>query len=142
MEQHVDEPTHLSGNILDLILCDQEGIINSVKTIGRIGKSDHETISFKIMVDGRREEKQNASWNFRKANFQEMRKSCQRVEWRRELEGRSVNEMWICIREYMNEWSTRWIPRRNEVDEYGDPKNDRGEEEGVEEMERDRQRDG
>ena len=34
-----------SGNILNLILCDADGLVN-VNKAGKIGKSDHETIAF------------------------------------------------------------------------------------------------
>ena len=112
MEQHVQEPTHLSGNVLDLILCDQEGIISSVKTLGRIGKSDHETVSFEIIVDGKEEEEGRESWNFRKARFKEMRETMGLMDWRKELEGKEANTMWIFIRGYLKCLMERFIPKR------------------------------
>ena len=112
MEQHVHEATHLSGNVLDLILCDKEEIISAVKTIGRIGKSDHETLSFKIIVDGRSKESQNESWNFRKANFKAMRESMKSMDWRAETNGKSANEVWISIRGCIQKLMTDFIPKR------------------------------
>ena len=50
MEQLINEATHRSGNILDLILCDQENMVTEVVTDGRIGKSDHDIVSFKLCV--------------------------------------------------------------------------------------------
>ena len=112
MEQHVQEPTHLSGNVLDLILSDQEGIISSVKTLGRIGKSDHETVSFEIIVDGKEEEEERESWNFRKARFKEMRETMGQMDWRKELEGKGADAMWIYIRGYLKGLMEKFIPKR------------------------------
>ena len=112
MEQHVQEATHLSGNILDLILCDQEGIVTSVKTLGRIGNSDHEAIAFNITVNGREDEHVKTSWNFRKAKFKEMQESMGEVNWRKELDGKAVDKMWVFIRGYIKGLMSRFIPKR------------------------------
>ena len=66
MDQHVTEPTHVSGNILDVILCDKEGLIRSVKMEGRIGKSDHDMISFDITIDNIKNEAQNKRPNYKR----------------------------------------------------------------------------
>ena len=112
MEQHVHEPTHLSGNILDLILCNQEGIISMVKTLGRIGKSDHETLSFKIKIDNEINPLQRVSWNFRRAKFIEMRDSVKSVDWMQELEGKCADTMWISIRGCIKSLMETYIPKR------------------------------
>ena len=58
MEQLVNEATHRSGDTLDLILCDQEILVNEVTTGGRLGKSDHDIIAFKLCVDNQKEPSQ------------------------------------------------------------------------------------
>ena len=47
--------THISGNILDLVLCNREGMINDVRAEGRIGKSDHDLVSFMVVVEKKKE---------------------------------------------------------------------------------------
>ena len=98
MEQHVMEPTHVSGNVLDLILCDREGLINSVRTLGRLGKSDHEIVAFEVKLDPKRAGNQCASLNFSKANFSKMRTALASEDWN-EMEGMDVNGMWSCVKE-------------------------------------------
>ena len=73
MEQYVMEPTHSSGNVLDLVLCNKE-IIKEVRTEGRIGRSDHDIVAFKIMVTGDKDQGQRMLPNYGKANFKEMRR--------------------------------------------------------------------
>ena len=69
MEQYVMEPTHSSGNVLDLVLCNKE-IIKEVTTEGRIGQSDHDIVAFNIMVTGDKDQSQRALPNYGKANFE------------------------------------------------------------------------
>lgn len=112
MEQHVQEPTHLSGNILDLILTDQEGMITTVKTIGRVGKSDHETISFTINVTKKKEDLERRSWNFRRAKYDEMRLKMKERQWDECLADKDVNGMWISIRGFIKDCMEKYIPKR------------------------------
>ena len=51
LEQFVTTPTHNSGNVLDLILCNREEMVKEVKAEGRIGRSDHDMIGFKLCVN-------------------------------------------------------------------------------------------
>ena len=44
MHQYVDKVTQTSGNILDLIVCEADGLVENVNKAGKLGKSDHETI--------------------------------------------------------------------------------------------------
>ena len=98
LEQYVTEPTHTSGNVLDLILCDREGLINSVRTLGRLGKSDHEMIAFEVKVEPKRAGTQRPSLNYAKANFSKMRTTLAGEDWR-EMDGKDVNGMWMCMKE-------------------------------------------
>ena len=98
LEQLVTTPTHNSGNILDLILCNREELVKEVRAEGRIGRSDHDLIGFKLCINAKKTKNQHAMLNFGKANFTEMRKEMANIDWRRNLEGKSTNEMWLYIR--------------------------------------------
>ena len=41
MHQHVESETHNSGNVLDLIISNNEESVSDVAVIGKLGKSDH-----------------------------------------------------------------------------------------------------
>ena len=112
LEQHVKEATHSSGNILDLVLCNQEGMITEVMAEGRVGKSDHDLILFTICVDGRRGNDKRRTPNYRKADFAVMRKSMADTNWSRELNGRDVNDMWVIIRDRIKELMERYVPMK------------------------------
>ena len=58
IEQHVVEPTHASGSLIDLILCNKEGMVKEVRAEDRVGKSDHDMISFVMDVANKKREDQ------------------------------------------------------------------------------------
>ena len=47
-KQHVRETTHISGNILDLIINNNGETVENVEMGGRLGNSDHDIISFHL----------------------------------------------------------------------------------------------
>ena len=111
LEQYVTEPTHTSGNVLDLVLCNKE-IIKEVRTEGRIGRSDHDIVAFNITVTRDKDQSQRMLPNYGKANFEEMRRKMAEKNWKRELEGKDVNEMWISIRGFVRKIMSDHIPAK------------------------------
>ena len=110
MEQLVDTPTHLSGNILDLVLCDREGMVTSVSTKGRIGKSDHEIVEFEIKTSDNSGKDQRKAADYRRANFSEMRAKLGATDWGPLFRGKTVDEAWGMVRERMGRLMQEHIP--------------------------------
>ena len=50
LTQHVEGPTHRSGNTLDLVLSSNPSMIQDVSWLGRLGGSDHETLLVKVQI--------------------------------------------------------------------------------------------
>ena len=109
MEQHVEEPTHISGNLLDLILCDAEGMIGDVRVIGRLGKSDHETIRFRISVDAKRMTETQSYFDHRRADIKGMKANLASEKWE-DLKEMDVNDMWKRIKDKLQELMARFTP--------------------------------
>ena len=101
-----------SGNILDLVLCNHEGMIQEVRADGRVGKSDHDIITFEIDVGGRREQNKRLVYNYRKADFTAMRKAVTDINWFREWEGEDVNGMWVKLKNHIKELMAKHIPTK------------------------------
>ena len=64
MMQHVEMATHNSGNILDLILSNEDDLVRDVEMCGKIGKSDHALIKFKVHIDATRSKSTKMGRNF------------------------------------------------------------------------------
>ena len=103
------EPTHKSGNILDLVLCNREDMVDDVRNECRLGKSDHDMITFKLKI-ATEKAKEQMSLNYGKAKFEEMRAATANVNWRRELMEKNVNEMWHSIKSHVQKLMAECIP--------------------------------
>ena len=112
MEQHVKFPTHDSGNVLDLVLCNREGMIQEVKAEERVGKSDHNIVTFEICIGGRKERRKRETFNYRKTDFATMRKSLSETNWSHEWDGRDVNGMWDDLKKRIKGLMTTHIPMK------------------------------
>ena len=119
MEQHVGEATHRSGNLLDLILCDQENMVTEVATEGRIGKSDHDVVVFKMCVNKPKSENLRLLPNYKKAKFDKMREAVGIQDWKTIMSGNSVNENWILVSGRVKDLMADHIPmkRKRRFDE-------------------------
>ena len=97
IKQFVEEPTHISGNTLDLVLCGEEGMIGEVETAGRLGQSDHEILCVTIKGKAKRGEKQEWFRDYHRAKYGEMRNELSK-DWDNVLSGKGVNDMWLTIK--------------------------------------------
>ena len=113
--QHVTEATHFRGHILDLVMSSCENMVVGVEHQGRLGSSDHEILMCTLAADFLREDNHTMVRDFGRANFEAMKNDL-RIDWWDWLEGKNRNEMWICIREKIQESIIRHIPwkRRKE----------------------------
>ena len=74
LTQHVTEPTHISGNVLDLILSLAENLVKEVQMEGRLGGSDHEILVCSVGMPMERKKEKIMIRDFGKADFIEMRR--------------------------------------------------------------------
>ena len=111
MEQHVEEATHLNGNILDLILTDGEGMISGVQMMGRLGKSDHEAIMFHMSIDAEKTTVQRPYLDYRRADYDQMRKALASEKWD-DLGEMDVNGMWGRIKSKMQSLMREYAPTK------------------------------
>ena len=90
LEQLVSCPTHIRGNILDLVLTDKLQFVSNLEVtdINKPCKSDHFAINFKIRAKVKRikTSKRNA-YNFKRADWVNLNSSLRDIDWERELAG-------------------------------------------------------
>ncbi len=110
LHQMVCFPTHIKGNTLDLILTNCPDKIVMVTDVGRLGKSDH--VMLKIMVNVALEERNRNGTGiaWRRANYQGMKKDLRSVDWRRELERRTVQEGWDFLKNTVEKLTVTMFP--------------------------------
>ena len=109
LQQHVEVPTHKDGNILDLVLSNELGMVKDVNLLGRIGASDHECIMISIDTDIVWETKGEKRRAFEKADWDAMRKEMNR-DWSALFMDKRAGEMWTVFREAVHEAIGKHVP--------------------------------
>ncbi len=91
-EQLVSFPTHTKGNILDLVLSNCPEKILDIEDVGRLGRSDHCMLKVVIEFNPSTTEKPAPRFNWSKADTETMKRDISDVNWRLQLEDRTVEE--------------------------------------------------
>ncbi|KAF7249149.1 Teneurin-2 [Varanus komodoensis] len=86
--QRVREATR-GGNILDLVLTNREELIDEVQIRGALDASDHSILCFEIRGLRTGSRLNTRSWDFKRANFGQLKARLGKVSWDRLLEGPS-----------------------------------------------------
>jgi len=110
--QHVDFPTHVKGNILDLVITNMPESVLNVEDIGNLGTSDHSIILLEILCD--REYNSNdlqiPDWN--NANINDLKIFFGNIDWENNMRGKNVEEAWNIIKNTIDEGINRFVPKK------------------------------
>jgi len=112
--QLVDFPTHIKGNCLDLIITNIPERVTEVYDAGRLGSSDHVMISMLVQV-GQVPQTTKRVKNWRKADWDGMRSDMKRVDWKRELNGLTVDRMWAVLKRKVGAAVRKHVPMKAEA---------------------------
>jgi hypothetical protein len=109
--QLVDFPTHMRGNVLDLILTNIPDRISNVSDAGRIGRSDHVAITCDLdMVRARGEKIKVKNW--KRADWDSIREEITNTPWPTTGDGTTTNEAWQFLRGKIDELTAKHVPER------------------------------
>ena len=117
MQQLVDFPTQVKGNILDILLTNIPERVEEVFEAGRLGKSDHVMIVSRISVGNGEREEEEPRKNWRRADWQAMRNEVSGRAWLAELRRADTAGAWDLFKEKMDYLIAKYVPsqrRRNQ----------------------------
>ena len=120
--QHVDKPTHKSGNILDLVISRDENLVESVEYEGRLGKSDHEMLMVTLRMEIEVPSIPANSRDYNRANYVEMRKEMRNVNWEEKLNQSGVEETWCILKRTLDQMVDKWVPWRRKSGRHNVPR--------------------
>ena len=112
MHQFVTKPTR-QNSILDLIFSDNEHLVNDVRVMEGIGKSDHNMIIFNLAVDSRPKNNLIMVPDFNRANFVHIRQELAMIDWNQELAGLDTIEAWKVFKEKVEHIQREHVPFRH-----------------------------
>ena len=111
LEQLVSFPTHIKGNILDLVLTNCSERIISVSDGGRIGKSYHCILNIEVKASIVRKQEKVTRPNWTKADIPGLRKHIGDKDWNRLLTNKSAEEAWVTFKDILNQGLAKFVPR-------------------------------
>ena len=109
-EQFVKEPTR-GGNILDLVITNEQGLMGELSVEAGLGSSDHGLVKWNIYVGVERREDSRESRDYKRADFDGMRAELRSVDWVGLLKG-DVEEDWTCFKDLLRDLERRFVPVR------------------------------
>ena len=114
LHQLITEPTRFRDrqqpNVLDLIITDTDEMVKNIMIQEPLGKSDHESILFHIAIR-RAKPVVKERFQYKKADFQELRTGLEQVDWEKRFAGRRVEENWVTFTEVMEELVKKSVPK-------------------------------
>ena len=99
LTQFVDKPTRGSA-VLDL-LSNDPNMVEEVEVGERLGASDHNVVCANILLRVRVQDSRVRLLDFRKANFEGMRRELGDVDWKTLTPGQSASEKWETFKDQM-----------------------------------------
>jgi hypothetical protein len=101
-------------SMLDYVFTEEDNLIDEVIYGVPLGKSDHITLEWKIILKAKETVGQHARLNFWKGNYMEMSTEVKQIKWKELMEGKTVNEMWHCFRSIILNLTSRYVPLKDD----------------------------
>ena len=112
--QLIDSPTHIKGNLLDILVTNKPQIISDqiVNDNFLPCKSDHFPVSFCIKSNVRRKKAPKREiFNYKRANWNELNNELRFTNWNNLLSGNDVETAWRTFKTHLNASCTKHIPK-------------------------------
>ena len=111
LTQLVDFPTHVKGNILDLVLTNVPEKILNIDCLGNLGNSDHSIISVDIIYSATVSEQKEYIHDWNKGDTESLGLYFNSINWDEELAEKNTNESWNFFCDKVNEAVDKFIPK-------------------------------
>ncbi|KAJ8040768.1 hypothetical protein HOLleu_15164 [Holothuria leucospilota] len=112
LTQHVNEPTHKLGNILDLVLTSESHMIENLVVGDCLATSDHMILNFDLVVNVELKQNSHFHYDYKKGDYTSMREYLSEFDWSKMFFNKSTLEMWDSFKVVMENCVKKFIPKR------------------------------
>jgi hypothetical protein len=112
MAQMVDFPTHIKGNILDLVVTNMPERILEVREEGRLGKSDHSILVVEVSVGKGEEKRDEVRYDWRGADWYKMNSLLRERTWQQEIREADTERAWEIFAKKIQDATEKCVPVR------------------------------
>ena len=110
-EQLVEFPTHVRGNILDLVLSNRPDIITNVESLGNLSTSDHSIICVDVNFRSKFNSSSELIIDWKNGDVNGLKNYLGSVNWIAELRDKDTEDSWTFIKEKINTGINTFIPK-------------------------------
>ena len=123
-DQLMDQPTHVKGRVLDLLLTNSPSLISDVSILGHneVCSSDHFCITFNIRARVKRKKvTKRKIYNYKRADTKGLVSELKRVPWDRVLAGCDPETAWLRFKGILLDLCNKYIPTITIRDKFEPP---------------------
>jgi hypothetical protein len=107
--QKTSEPTR-GSNILDLVLCSSDAMIDRVDIVEHLGGSDHNALMWNINYDVCKPDLPCVKRQYHKGDYPMMRQYFQSIDWKGEFDELNVDDMWSKFCHILKKAVNQFVP--------------------------------
>ena len=116
LSQHITLPTRgrleNRSNILDLVITNERGMVDSILHESPLGKSDHCVLIITFICYAELVNTKRMKYYYDKGDYEAMRRKCNSINWDEVLSGDSIDEQWKGLKDTIKMLEEEFIPHR------------------------------
>ena len=116
-DQHVLEPTR-AARVLDIVLSSQKEFVDNVVIQEPLGSSDHNQLHFNINIKSDQKKVKQRRRDFRRGNYEEIRKSLALIDWNDKMNNKTATECWNILRGELDSAIDSYVPMKKQGKRY------------------------
>ena len=117
LTQHVLEPTR-AARVLDIVLSSQKEFVDNVVIQEPLGSSDHNQLHFNINIKSDKTKVKQCRRDFRRGNYDEIRKSLALIDWNDKMNNKTATECWNILRGELYSAIDSYVPMKKQGKRY------------------------
>ena len=117
LTQHVLEPTR-AARVLDIVLSSQKEFVDNVVIQEPLGSSDHNQLHFNINIKSDKTKVKQCRRDFRRGNYDEIRKSLALIDWNDKMNNKTATECWNILRGELDSALDSYVPMKKQGKRY------------------------
>ena len=117
LTQHVLEPTR-AARVLYIVLSSQKEFVDNVVIQEPLGSSNHNQLHFNINVKSDKTKVRQCRRDFRRGNYEEIRKSLARIDGNDKMNNKTATECWNILRGELYSAIDSYVPMKKQGKRY------------------------
>ena len=113
LTQHVLEPTR-AARVLDIVLSSHKEFVDNVVIQEPLGRSDHNQLHFNINIKSDKTKVKQCRRDFRRGNYDEIRKSLALIDWNDKMNNKTATECWNIVRGELDSAIDGYVPMKKQ----------------------------